>query len=1450
MPTATPSRLRHLSAVVATLVVAATILILAPAASAAPSNDNLLNAIVITGDQADVTGSNVGATHLSGEPQHAGQAGDASVWYKWTPAVTAWATMDTCGTSFPNVLAVYTGPNVVSLTEVASSAYAGDLQLCAPSQHGAVHFLATAGTTYDVVVDSWFQGSSGDFQLHLNAPASNDAFARARAVPTKYELTPPTSVTTSGWTRYATQEAGEPVHAGSGTASAWLDWAAPGTGTVTMDTCGSNFDTVLAAYTGTSVDALTAVAADDDDPAATCGATLSRISFDVAIGQHYRIAVAGRGGGTGEYTLHVDASQTVLTNDNFADAKALAGTSARDRSYNGLATDEAGENLWFGDFHAGGSTIWYRWTAPSSEPYEVDLCDPETDPSFATVLGVYTGSSLSGLTTVGTSDFAKGSGRCAGTDRSELIFDAVAGTTYSIQVGGTRLFNDFHRPAFFGTVVTSIYQAHRPANDDIQFRRTLSGASASATEPTAGAGAEVSEPAHAGFPAAASVWFDWTSTANSTVRMSTCGSSFDTRLALYRGIVDNFAGGVLSQLVPVVSNDDAGGTACPAGPTTSAVTFTAVAGSTYHIAVDGKAGATGTATLAIQQDPPPYTGWQRIGPVHETGNTFVLSSQTAALPGGDRLLWWNQSDLTATQVWTSARRVKADGTMGPEVDLTPAGGTTALADLAVLPDGRIAGFATRIDGRDGYLEARIYNADLTSAGAPVALGGPMLAPLGRRVVAAPDGTLTFGWIASTTVDTSNQPVLWQAHVRQLAPDGTLRPQVDLSTYGEDAYGELSIGVSAGGTVTAAWQAGGTAGQRVDTRRIAPDGTAGPVVTLDPSGTNARVGVAADGSALLTWLGDTDDAPSQPLLAARMAPDGTLTPAVQLQADDATSNVTEPSIAVSPTGRFFVTWLRQYPEAGANAKQVQGRFVEADGSAGPLLGLSSPSYSSAFFLSHASAAFDRWGNVTTSWTTLTDDDGVSESQARRVAPDSTLGPIADLSHWPENAGATGLLVDPSGVPLVAQVRVLPLDTTGSTFDITVEAEELPVADLTVTGSGTGARAATFTVANGGPRASGGDAQRPIKVTLTPPTGLSVSAASGTGWTCTTGSAAACTRTGTVAAGTSAPPIAVTYGTGAAPTTPAGATVVAGLTTDPNPANDATTALLVPLCNGKAATKWGAGTLTGTAGDDVIVGSAGNDSIDGAGGNDTICAGGGNDSVKGGDGNDTFVEADDAGADVLDGGNGTDTVTYQGRTAGVNVSLDGVANDGGTGEGDNVKAVEAVVGTDANDVLTGGAGADRLVGLGGDDKLDGGGGTDTLAGGAGKDTVLGGGGNDTIDESDGTGADVLDGGSGIDAVTYLGRTAGVTVSLDGVANDGAAGEGDNVKGMETVTGTDYADVITGSAGSDILYGMGGNDTLRGLGGNDVLNGGAGNDLLDGGPGVDVAVFDAGDTLVNIP
>jgi Ca2+-binding RTX toxin-like protein len=149
-----------------------------------------------------------------------------------------------------------------------------------------------------------------------------------------------------------------------------------------------------------------------------------------------------------------------------------------------------------------------------------------------------------------------------------------------------------------------------------------------------------------------------------------------------------------------------------------------------------------------------------------------------------------------------------------------------------------------------------------------------------------------------------------------------------------------------------------------------------------------------------------------------------------------------------------------------------------------------------------------------------------------------------------------------------------------------------------------------------------------------------------------------------------------------------------------------------------------------------------------------------------------------------------------------------------------------------------------------------GSGSLDGGPGDDALIGSAGADGFDG--GSGADDIRGGGGGDWVSYHwdgDQTIGVTVTLDGTADDGRPGEHDNVHGdVETVYGTRQGDnVLIGSASDNALYGHDGHDVLRGGAGNDHLSGNlgpgtGGGDVLDGGLGLDTMVGSYGDDTIN--
>ena len=108
--------------------------------------------------------------------------------------------------------------------------------------------------------------------------------------------------------RLATKEAGEPNHAGAtGGRSVWWSWTAAASGPVTVSTAGSDFDTVLAVYTGDVISALTLVAANDDAAVFPAHDVTSLMTFDGVTGARYEIAVDGFSEASGDIVLHLSA---------------------------------------------------------------------------------------------------------------------------------------------------------------------------------------------------------------------------------------------------------------------------------------------------------------------------------------------------------------------------------------------------------------------------------------------------------------------------------------------------------------------------------------------------------------------------------------------------------------------------------------------------------------------------------------------------------------------------------------------------------------------------------------------------------------------------------------------------------------------------------------------------------------------------------------------------------------------------------------------------------------------------------------------------------------------------------------------------------------------------------------------------------------------------------------
>jgi hypothetical protein len=123
-----------------------------------PPNDNFTNRFLLTGMQVSARGTNIYATSEPGEPPHAGQPAQASLWWSWQAPYdgTALLSVTNSGYSVLTRSAVYTGAVLTNLSLVASNAAATNRVLAFP---------VTGGQAYQIAVDK--RSGSSVFALNL-----------------------------------------------------------------------------------------------------------------------------------------------------------------------------------------------------------------------------------------------------------------------------------------------------------------------------------------------------------------------------------------------------------------------------------------------------------------------------------------------------------------------------------------------------------------------------------------------------------------------------------------------------------------------------------------------------------------------------------------------------------------------------------------------------------------------------------------------------------------------------------------------------------------------------------------------------------------------------------------------------------------------------------------------------------------------------------------------------------------------------------------------------------------------------------------------------------------------------------------------------------------------------------------------------------------------------------
>lgn len=487
-------------------------------------NDNLDQAIELTGNIGQIISYTNGATLEVDEPNHAGVSIGKSVWYKLTASFDGPVTINTYGSHFNTTLGVYRNPP--TFLELASNDdFAYD------QQHSEVVFTAETGVEYYIAVDGTGPVNHGRVLLNYHAVPSpdNDTFAERKTIEAS-------DVSTNIG---AGVDNGEPDHAGAGsTQSVWWTFSLSHSGQITVDTQGSDFDTALAVYTGNTITGLIEVASNDN-------ALLnwaSEVSFYAQAGVDYHVAVCG--GQLGGNYHNVFSGNVQLNvrpaNDDLEDRLVISGLQGQHTGVQNGATVE--EDLFFAfSGYRPRRTIWWSWTAPATGDI---LFSIEAAMANRYRLGVFRNNGTFSEPELVVKeqiigDFA---------DKIDVSLRVSEGSEYIILLGTKT--DHFRSP----DQITISWQPLAGTNDHISYSRVIDNDShlhifSNNTEATASYG----EPAHAGMTANKSLWYRWVKKEGELeVNLDTFGSESDTVLAVYMGSL------YYSGLTPVTANDNYG----------------------------------------------------------------------------------------------------------------------------------------------------------------------------------------------------------------------------------------------------------------------------------------------------------------------------------------------------------------------------------------------------------------------------------------------------------------------------------------------------------------------------------------------------------------------------------------------------------------------------------------------------------------------------------------------------------------------------------------------------------------------------------------------------------------------------------------------------------------------------------------------------------------------------
>ena len=514
-------------------------LALALAAYAQPANDDCSAAAPITAGT--ISADNTGAT--ADTAISCGFNSNLSIWYAYTAPATGTAIFATSGgTLTDTTLAAF---DACGGTEIACDDDSG------PGFYSVLNLSVTSGTTYYIYFAGYnlAQGAADLTLTEVTGGVPNDNCVDAIAV-TNGSSTPFTNIgaTTDG--------AGSCGAYGSDVWYTYTSSASPEQ--VTVDLCGSGYDTVIAVFDACGG---TQVACLDD----FCGLQ-TQLAYLQPASTTYYIGIAGFAGAQGTGTMNLNAVTVVPpANDNCAGATAMVdGDNAWDNTF---ASQETTISCAFGGAANSGKDVWYTYTATSTDNRTFEVTNYTTGDSNLAIFDACGGTELA-----------------CNDDAVGLLsrirnFPTTLGTTYYIRLAG------WGNPGGEGAGNLNISITPPPVPfDSCELAVAVAGQPVTQTYDTTGF---ITDNTDCG--GGLDGFYAWTPSASGLGVVTTCGlSGSDTTLAAY----DSCGGALLA------CNDDSCGLQ-------SAITFPVTSGTTYYVRIAGFGNQAVFGDISFDVPPPP-----------------------------------------------------------------------------------------------------------------------------------------------------------------------------------------------------------------------------------------------------------------------------------------------------------------------------------------------------------------------------------------------------------------------------------------------------------------------------------------------------------------------------------------------------------------------------------------------------------------------------------------------------------------------------------------------------------------------------------------------------------------------------------------------------------------------------------------------------------------------------